>query len=169
MSEPYKRTPNTKCLTCSKPIYRRPVQMKGGPVFCSQACYGVANRKETPCVVCGSPILASANAKTCSRACANKNRTGIRYKIGSPRDKVKDERALKLRLLALRGTACERCGYDKKEILNVHHKDINHDNNDMGNLELLCPNCHTEEHYFKKSWMNDMPSGYKIRKGAPNG
>ena len=155
VAEQYKRNPNTKCTICAKPIYRRPREIVRGRVFCNQACYGIANRKESPCVVCGTPILASANAKTCSRACANKNRTGIRYKIGRPKDKVKDERALKLRLLASRGVVCERCGYDKKEILNVHHKDRNHGNNDMSNLELLCPNCHTEEHYLKKSWMNE--------------
>ncbi len=168
MSEPYKRTPNTKCLTCSKPIYRRPVEIDRGRVFCGQTCYGIANRRETPCIVCGVPILAGANAKTCSRACANKNRAGTRYKIGSPKDKVKDQRALKLRLLASRGKRCERCGYDKKEILNVHHKDRDRKNNDLGNLELLCPNCHAEEHYLKDSWINDTLSN-QTWKGAPNG
>lgn len=158
MTELYKRTPNTKCLVCEKPIYRRPVQIKSGRVFCSLECRGLGDRKESPCIVCGTPILASANAKTCSRACANKHRTGIRYKIGRPRDKVKDERALKLHLLALRDSTCERCGYDKKEILNVHHKDRNHGNNDVENLELLCPNCHAEEHHLKDSWLSDTTS-----------
>jgi len=159
VAEQCKRNPNTKCVICSKPIYRRPAETTRGRVYCSQTCYGIASRKETPCVVCGSPILASANAKTCSRACANKNRTGIKYTGRRPKDKVKDERALKLRLMVSRGIACERCGYNKKEILNVHHKDRNHGNSDMENLELLCPNCHTEEHYLKKSWMNDTTIG----------
>lgn len=154
----YERKPNTTCMICGKPIYRRPAERTRGRVFCGQECYGIACRKETPCIVCGIPILASKNASTCSRACANKNRTGIHYKIGRPKDKVKDERALKLRLVASRGALCERCGYDKKEILNVHHKDRNHGNNDLGNLELLCPNCHAEEHRLKGSWMNKIES-----------
>lgn len=153
MDESYKRNPNTNCIVCSGSIYRRPAEIRRGRVFCSQACYGIANRKEKPCIVCGTPIQAHLNKRTCSRACANKNRIGIRYKIGSPRDKVKDERALKLRLMASRGTICERCDYNKKEILNVHHKDRNHGNNNMENLELLCPNCHAEEHHLKNSWM----------------
>ena len=153
MAERNKRNPNTECLVCSKPIYRRPIEISRGRVFCSSECYGVANRKETPCIVCGDPILSSANAKTCSRTCANKHRAGIHYKIGSPKDKVKDERSIKLRLMASRAKVCERCGYDKKEILNVHHKDRNHENNELANLELLCPNCHAEEHYLKNSWM----------------
>ena len=105
--------------------------------------------------MCGTLIQSHENKKTCSRSCANKNRTGVHYKIGSPKDKVKDQRALKLRLLATRGERCERCGYDKKEILNVHHKDWNHGNNDLGNLELLCPNCHSEEHHLKGSWLSN--------------
>ncbi|MHB1769558.1 MAG: HNH endonuclease [Minisyncoccota bacterium] len=64
---------------------------------------------------------------------------------------------MKLRIFASKGERCERCGYDTKEILNVHHKDRNHENNAMNNLELLCPNCHAEEHYLKNSWMNRTP------------
>jgi hypothetical protein len=42
---------------------------------------------------------------------------------------------------------CERCGYNKfPEILVVHHKDRNRKNGAKDNLELLCPNCHEEEH-----------------------
>ncbi len=153
MSEPYPRKPNTLCCVCSKAIYRRPSQIAGGFVFCSQKCYGQSNRKETPCVVCGSPILAGAHKKTCSRSCANSHRSGIKYKMGRPKDKVQDQRAIKLRLIAARGRVCERCGYVKTEILNVHHKDRNRENNSLTNLELICPNCHAEEHYFEKSWL----------------
>ena len=153
--EEYKRNPNTECVVCKKPIYRRPVQLKqsGGRAFCGQTCYGSSTRKEAPCVMCGAPILAHFHKKTCSRACANKNRAGIQYKIGSPRDKVKDQRAVKLRLMQERGVECERCKYNKKEILHVHHKDRDRGNNEPRNLELICPNCHYEEHYLEKSWL----------------
>ncbi len=50
---------------------------------------------------------------------------------------------------------CGRCTYSKYEILQVHHKDRNRNNNNLANLELICPNCHYEEHYFKKSWLKD--------------
>jgi hypothetical protein len=153
VTKEYKRKPNTNCATCNIPIYRRPVEMKKGRVFCSSACYGKANRKEVPCVICKTPILAGANKKTCSRSCANRHRAGMRYKIGRPHDKVVDQRMLKLRLLEARGQKCERCGYDKREILHVHHKNRNRQNNNLGNLELICPNCHYEEHYLEKSWL----------------
>jgi 5-methylcytosine-specific restriction endonuclease McrA len=42
---------------------------------------------------------------------------------------------------------CERCGYSEHpEILGVHHKDRNRHNNDLSNLEVLCPTCHSLEH-----------------------
>lgn len=47
---------------------------------------------------------------------------------------------------------CERCGYNKiTQILEVHHKDRNRNNNNILNLEILCPNCHDEEHYLTNS------------------
>jgi len=147
------RNPNIKCLICAKPIYRRPVEIRRGRVFCGKECYGIANRKETPCIVCGSLILASKNAKTCSRSCSNIHRAGIHYKIGRLKDKVVDERAIKLRVFATKGAVCEQCGYSKKEILNVHHSDKNKKNNDISNLEILCPNCHAEKHYLERSWL----------------
>lgn len=153
----YQRKPNSECKVCSKLIYRRPVEIERnkGRVFCSNACYGIATRKESPCVICGVPILAHLHKKTCSRACANTNRAGIKYKIGRPRDKAQEIRAIKLRLFDQRGGTCERCGYSKKEILHVHHKDRNRKNNDPSNLELICPNCHYEEHYLEKSRLNE--------------
>lgn len=63
---------------------------------------------------------------------------------------------LKLRLLNQRGRVCERCGYNKYEILQVHHKDKNRDNNELNNLELICPNCHYEEHLLEKSWLRKL-------------
>ena len=158
MVEFYKRKPNVLCIICKTGVYRRPaeLQVSKGKAYCGQRCYGVAIRKEVPCLMCSMPILASRHSKTCSRACANKYRTGIKYKLGRPlKDKVKNQRSLKIRLIAQRGMKCERCGYSKLEILHVHHRDRNRKNNDLGNLELICPNCHYEEHYLEKSWLRD--------------
>jgi len=153
----YKRNPNTICAVCKKLIYKRPgeIQKGRGGVFCSRTCYGLSCRKEKPCIICGSLILAGANKKTCGRVCANKNRAGIKYKISSPKDKVKSQRSLKTRLLKQRGGCCERCDYSKIQILQVHHKDRNRENNKLENLALICPNCHAEEHYLENSWLSD--------------
>ncbi|MDO8492365.1 MAG: HNH endonuclease [bacterium] len=155
MTETYKRNPNVNCLVCGKSVYRRPAQLKanGGRAFCGITCYSLACRKEKPCTICGKLLRAGLNKKTCSRACSNIQRTGIKYKILSPNDKVKNYKSLKIRLLECKGRSCERCGYSKYEILQVHHKNRDRNNNDFKNLELICPNCHYEEHFLEKSWL----------------
>ena len=149
------RNPNTNCCICNKPVYKRPSQIKTnhGKVYCSVGCYGVSCRIEKPCIICGKPILAGLNKKTCSRSCSNKLRIGRHYHGGYFRDKVKNYQSLKIRLMVARGKKCERCGYDKIEILQVHHVNKDRNNNELSNLELICPNCHFEEHLLQKSWM----------------
>lgn len=148
MQECFQRKPNTVCKICGKSIYRRPVLLRqsSGRAFCSKYCFGIFCRREHPCVICGKPILGSLHKKTCSRVCANKNRYGIHYKIGRPKDKAKTFPALKEKLLKIRGRKCERCSYSIAEVLQIHHRDRNRGNNSLHNLEVLCPNCHFEEH-----------------------
>jgi len=161
VSEQYKRRPNTHCIVCGKSIYKRPaeIQRSQGRVYCSMTCYGISCRKEIPCVVCGNLILSGLNKKTCSRSCANKHRAGIQYKMNQPRSKAASQRAIKIRLIKIRGRQCERCGYEKYEILHIHHKNRNRSNNNLANLELICPNCHYEEHYLEKSWLKNNYGG----------
>lgn len=166
VAEDYKRNPNTICTICKKPIYRRPAQLKknNGNAFCSIICYGISCRKEVPCVACGKMILSGLHKKTCSRACSNRHRSGMKYGHNRPHDKVKYYQALKIRLLERNGKRCQRCVYNKTEILQVHHKDKNRLNNSLENLELICPNCHFEEHYFKKSWLKEVMNWTFIRR-----
>jgi hypothetical protein len=157
VTEKYKRNPNIKCIVCKSPIYRRPAEIEKnqGRVFCGIKCYGLSSRKESPCVICGKLILAGLNKKTCSRSCSNKYRAGIKYKIGRPKDIARTFRIIKLRLFDERGKKCERCGYNKYEILQVHHKNKKRSDNRVENLEIICPNCHYEEHYLENSWLNN--------------
>jgi len=150
--EQYTRQNNTHCAICDKPIYRRPFQINKGPTYCSQTCYGKACTILVKCAVCSITFHKGLNKKTCSRSCSNKLRLGSSYNLGRPsKSKVKSRNLLKERLIKLRGTLCERCGYDNTHILNVHHKIRRADGglDDLDNLELICPNCHAEEHYGK--------------------
>jgi RNA-directed DNA polymerase len=72
----------------------------------------------------------------------------VQYKSNQPRNKAVTLRRLKISLLESRGQKCERCNYNKSEILQVHHKNRDRRNNNLENLELICPNCHYEEHYL---------------------
>lgn len=150
MAEYYNRNPNTNCAVCNKPIYKRPSQINRGKVYCSNNCYGVSCRREIPCIVCGKAILSGLHKKTCSRSCSNVNRAGIIYSHKKPRDKVFQHRTLRNELILGRGGKCERCSYAKTEILQIHHKNRNREDNSSKNLELICPNCHFEEHIIKK-------------------
>ncbi|MBX0329129.1 HNH endonuclease [Oscillochloris sp. ZM17-4] len=66
------------------------------------------------------------------------------------KDKVKDSQALKRRLILARGPQCQRCAYANQDILVVHHIVRRSDggSNELENLELLCPNCHAEIHFY---------------------
>ncbi len=61
--------------------------------------------------------------------------------------------------MSQRGKQCEKCGYKKFEILQVHHIDRDRNHNELDNLELICPNCHYEEHLLKNSWLNRVQEG----------
>lgn len=51
---------------------------------------------------------------------------------------------------------CDGCGYDKiVNVLQVHHRDNNHENNTAENLQILCPTCHMEHHYLTKTGLWD--------------
>lgn len=100
------------------------------------------------CPVCGKAFQTKEGHKkekrTCSYACSN-----TYFRSGTDHPNYKDGSRKKYRNLVTY-TQCERCGYkDHPEILQVHHKDHNHSNNDPSNLEVVCPNCHCIEHYVK--------------------
>lgn len=50
---------------------------------------------------------------------------------------------------------CEICGRSEwmgKPIpLELHHKDFNHYNNDLSNLQILCSNCHMQAHNYNNN------------------
>lgn len=54
---------------------------------------------------------------------------------------------------ALKDQRCEQCGISEwhgvAAPLELHHKDFDHFNNSLSNLQILCPNCHTLEHSQK--------------------
>lgn len=61
---------------------------------------------------------------------------------------LRDRRAIAKHLADIRGYACCECGiseWNKKPLtLQVNHRDGNASNNDPKNLELICPNCHSQ-------------------------
>ena len=53
---------------------------------------------------------------------------------------------------------CEKCGISQWQnesiTLEVHHIDENHNNDDINNLQLLCPNCHSQTKNYCRTKVN---------------
>lgn len=66
--------------------------------------------------------------------------------VSEMQDKKPKREHLRKNLIKIRGHRCEECGLeiwnDKPIPLQLHHKDGNGWNNELDNLQLLCPNCH---------------------------
>lgn len=60
----------------------------------------------------------------------------------------------KKHLINLRGHICDNCKntqwFDRPITLEIHHIDGNRTNNELENLQLLCPNCHS----YTDTWRN---------------
>lgn len=144
-----RRNPNCVCKICQKPVYRRPVQILAGNIYCSRQCTGVDQRVPKQCKICKQTYL--GNKITCSRACANKARTGIVYTKENTFNNAYRGSVLKEKVAEIRGGMCEKCQEDNYSILQIHHKVERYrgGTDEMDNLELLCPNCHAAHHLGK--------------------
>lgn len=111
--------------------------------FCSLQCVKSPPLEARLCEYCGIEFIPKkVGIRFCTKACGSKSRW-----------QGKDTRVRQTRKTQLLQSSpkCSRCGYFKVSgILQLHHKDRNQDNNSFGNLELLCPNCHEEEHFENK-------------------
>lgn len=149
-----KRKPNCECSICGKKIYRRPIQIATGGVYCSMKCCGVSQRVPKECPICSKEYL--GQKRTCSRACANIAREGISYTGENKNNNALQGTKLKEKIATERGGACEKCGYENYSILQIHHlvRKAKGGSDELENLQLLCPNCHMQQHLgfslFKK-------------------
>lgn len=149
------------CLECGKEkeVEDRDTK-RGRGKFCSRSCSSTYNGRtekisNATCSGCSKEFYKTPSSKNnsrsglyfCCRECKDKAQRigGIEdiqpnhYNTGESNYRVKAYREYEIK--------CNRCGYDEHpEILEVHHKDKNRKNNDIKNLEVLCPNCHKIEH-----------------------
>lgn len=139
------------------------------------------NEKRKFCLFCGKEIIdGDYRKKFCDSSCAaSYNNSGrlisdeTRFKISSTLKKKYTEHEKKLfvkkqstkkniklkdRLIrdGIKEYRCEICGINewqgKPIVLQLHHINGNHKDNKLENLQLLCPNCHSQtENYCSKN------------------
>lgn len=128
-----------KCLNCTSETSNKK--------FCSRSCAASVNnkgkgqkRKKKPaaCPRCNSP----GSDRICD-SCNRRNPTFYKNKIWN--ELTRDDWRRR-RLIEERGIGCEMCfgteWLGKPIPVEVDHIDGNHNNNEITNVRLLCPNCH---------------------------
>jgi len=117
--------------------------------YCSNDCRlaDMMDSRRRICPECDRPFLAdSGRQRYCGVTCRNV----MRSRLAHGRAKGEHAKARKIEMKRALGR-CQRCGYDEvPEVLELHHRDRDRKNNELTNLELLCPTCHSVEHYHAR-------------------
>lgn len=107
---------------------------------------GMGNNERPICNKCGRPAAKSADYKGKTywrKLCSHCRRLAGEWAEPSQRDKLAKK-------LGLDTNQCSKCGQVFPFPCDIHHKDRNNRNNDLDNLEVLCPNCHRLFHWLLK-------------------
>ena len=113
-----------KCKQCNKEFEDSPSRI-GKRVFCSQECYSENQRT----------YKTTQEKRKASKVLVN-NKRGINWSTNNRKH-----------VFALKLKKCEKCGYDEYDFcLDIHHIDMNPNNNDISNLAVLCVICHKKLH-----------------------
>lgn len=134
------------CAKCGKSFKRHAGHVNQR--FCSVGCArwrpALNPRK---CVGCGKKFAPGKQGQIyCRRVCVAVTRARRNREAGI----FPNSREAKATLLG-KVAACQRCGWHiEPAVLELHHRDRNARNNHLSNLEVLCPNCHSIDHYRAK-------------------
>lgn len=152
------------CNSCGKKFLKAVRHIKRKPTskhYCSSKCAskGLRNKIILECNNCGKKFerapskmkYSKSGLHFCSRKCKDKAQCiGGLIEIqpahyGAGRSKYRELAFDKY------PHECAICGYkNNTKILEVHHIDCDRSNNDIDNLVILCPNCHTELHFLNR-------------------
>lgn len=168
----WNKTPNCKCATCGKKFYLKPSRIKSckNGVTCSKEC---CNRYKSVWFSGENNhqygLKGNLNASFKGEEISDTNHNIVDIRVYNPSHPYADEygRVLKHRLIVEQNHEL----FDAKffDIINgvyvlkreyqVHHKDKNHSNNNVNNLEVLTRSEHTSEHNLEKIIIRDPITG----------
>lgn len=165
------KTIKRTCQYCQFPFDARLSEVnRGNCHFCSRRCVSLyiksqrdtARSTNVTCAYCRKPFY-----KTLSKQ--QNSHSGLFFCCGLHKDEAQRIGGIKeiqpphygtgnwsrtYRSIAFRHQPprCKYCGYSKYQgVLEVHHIDENRDNNDPSNLEIVCPTCHVEQHFLRRT------------------
>ena len=148
------------CLYCDKTFIKKKSAV-GSNNFCSSNCAATYNNKQRTqklpenCILCGQS-LNKGSKSYCSRKCHRQFeylkmiadwQTGLLSGVSGKILQVKN--FIRKYMLELVDDKCSKCGWGVihpttlRCPLEINHIDGNPLNNDISNLEVLCPNCHS--------------------------
>ena len=132
------------CLSCSCEISYEKRQNK----FCSQSCSATynnlkKNKKVSICLNCDAELYGKKRTY-CSLKCQQGAQRKQRVE-----NKTASHNVVRNYLISINGAKCMDCGwcevnpYSNKVPIELEHIDGDSSNNELENLKLLCPNCHS--------------------------
>lgn len=145
------------CQQCNKTFTSNKIYITRSK-YCSHECSNLAKLKDrvkVQCNHCGKdkhvPEITAAKRQYffCNVECRETFFAQTKHNRGihKPHNGLSSPSTYRKRAFANYKHECARCGYNKhKEVLQVHHKDKDRTNNDLSNLIILCPTCHSETH-----------------------
>lgn len=167
LKKSYQHLIKTKSCLCCNNSFNYKKEPKGGRKFCSLKCSSLYNQckiskdgvyiKKTGdnknCLHCLKTLNFNNKTKRQSKFCdnlcqANFRKSEIFKKIESG-DLTLNTKQYKNYLIHKHGEKCMECGWCEKNIysnkipIEIEHIDGNSENNELKNLKLLCPNCHS--------------------------
>lgn len=108
--------------------------------------------KEIECIVCNQKSQQAINKKASYLYCSNKCQQ-IKQTIDKVNNGIASHKTLKKYLILQYGEKCWSCGItewnNQKIVFELEHIDGNSENNNLENLSILCPNCHSQTPTYK--------------------
>jgi hypothetical protein len=126
--------------------------------FCSRKCLYASNTKPKTSVTCAfckkelfKKTCSLQNSKSglyfCNRICKESaQKLGGIKEIMPPHYGTGTDNNYRTLMDRTVNPICVSCQIDKKYLLCIHHKDSNHKNDSLDNLEIVCFNCHAKRH-----------------------
>lgn len=153
------------CANCGKKVMRRRHAVKSnktGMFFCDTNCKDEAQhikhlfdkKKKIPCLKCGK--ILEADHRSSRKLCRDCNppksqKKKIDYKnVLEYGGRVSNMYNFRSYLInnGIKKNVCESCNIDvwmgKPIVIHLHHIDGNRFNNKLENLQMACPNCHSQ-------------------------